>query len=67
MKLPVTGKELADCIARFREVLAHKIRDCGRSEPPADGAILTLVKTIELLESGLVEPRGGPLDRTHPE
>ena len=63
MKLPVTGKELADCIAKHREVLTHKIRECGRSEPPADGAILTLMQTLRALED--IEPKSA-LDQEHP-
>lgn len=50
MNLPVTSAELEACKAKHREVLVHKIRECGRSEPPSDGAIMTIMNTLAMLE-----------------
>jgi hypothetical protein len=62
LQLPVTDKELADCIAKHREVLTHKIRECGRSEPPSDGAIITIIRTLKALED--IQPKS-VLDQTY--
>lgn len=50
MNLPVTAKQLAACRAKVTEALVHSIRECGRSYPPADGGILRLAQTLDILD-----------------
>jgi hypothetical protein len=61
MNVNVTTGQLKACIDAHYEALVHQIRDCGRSAPPADGAILTIVNTIDVLET--IIPSDDPAGR----
>lgn len=54
MRINVTADQLAAAIQANEDALVHAIRDCGRSHPPGDGAIATLVANIKALRE--IEP-----------
>lgn len=61
LTLPITTKQLEECRAKVREALVHTIRECGRSYPPADGGILRLAQTLDVLDA--VIPMDDPAGR----
>lgn len=61
MNLPVTTQQITDCRAKVVEALVHSIRECGRSYPPADGGILRLAQTLDILDK--VIPMDDPAGR----